>query len=253
MYASLEATLHDAFWAAEDENSELALIEQFLASRPGSTLELGCGSGRLLLPLIESGIDIEGLDSSADMLRLCKAAAKKQKLTPKLHRGKIETLDLKKKYTNVLIPAFTLQLVDLPSIPSALETIREHMEEGGGLYLTTFIPWAELTDDVEEGKWFTDKEINFDEKHKATCQTRHFIQRIPQILEREHRYEIKNDKGKVIESHDSLQTLTWFWQRELHLLLASAGFRVEETIGDFQPNTPLDNDASILTTIAYAV
>ena len=52
MYDQLEAKLHDLFWAAEGQSEELALIEEFLQQYAGTALELGCGSGRLLTPLL---------------------------------------------------------------------------------------------------------------------------------------------------------------------------------------------------------
>ena len=80
MYQSLEAKLHDAFWDAEEGPSELELLEAFHRDHPGRALELGCGSGRLLLPLLDSGLDIEGIDLSPDMLDLCREKAAAQNL-----------------------------------------------------------------------------------------------------------------------------------------------------------------------------
>ena len=71
MYANLEARLHDVFWAAGGAPAELSLLENFLETHAGTALELGCGSGRLMLPLLEKGFFIEGLDNSGDMLKLC--------------------------------------------------------------------------------------------------------------------------------------------------------------------------------------
>ena len=54
-YTSLEALLHDAFWADEGEPVELAMLDELLRGQPGLSLEIGCGSGRLLLPLLVVG------------------------------------------------------------------------------------------------------------------------------------------------------------------------------------------------------
>ena len=51
-YLSLEAELHDVFWQAADDGSELRLMSAFLRRHPGPALEIGCGSGRLLLPML---------------------------------------------------------------------------------------------------------------------------------------------------------------------------------------------------------
>ena len=85
MYDQLEAKLHDLFWAAEGQSEELALIEDFLQQYPGTALELGSGSGRLLTPLLEKGYLIEGLDNSHDMLQLCRE--KTEAFEPVLHQA----------------------------------------------------------------------------------------------------------------------------------------------------------------------
>ena len=38
----------------------------------GAVLELGCGTGRLVLPLLETGLEVHGLDASAAMLDVAK-------------------------------------------------------------------------------------------------------------------------------------------------------------------------------------
>ena len=52
-YLSLEAELHDAFWDAEDDGSEVRLMAEFLKKHPGPALEVGSGSGRLMFPLLK--------------------------------------------------------------------------------------------------------------------------------------------------------------------------------------------------------
>ena len=42
-YLSLEAELHDAFWEAEDDGSEVRLMAEFLKKFPGPALEIGAG------------------------------------------------------------------------------------------------------------------------------------------------------------------------------------------------------------------
>ena len=54
-YLSLEAELHDAFWEAEDDASEVRLMADFLKKFPGRALEIGAGSGRLMFPLVQMG------------------------------------------------------------------------------------------------------------------------------------------------------------------------------------------------------
>ena len=248
MYAQLEASLHDLFWAAEGKNAELPLIEKFLQQYPGSALELGCGSGRLLLPLLEKGYLLEGLDNSDDMLKLCRE--KTGDLDPVLHQAGIEDFQTGVIYGAIIIPAFTLQLLPQDKLSAALANIHQHIQPGGGFYLTTFIPWAEITGDLEEGRWFLDQETTMPGGHIARCHTRFEIQRLSQKLTREHRYEIVSADAQILETSTSKHALTWYWPREMNRLLQHAGFTVQQVIGNFTADSPCDDNSQIVTVFA---
>lgn len=248
MYDHLEATLHDVFWAAEGPDAELPLLKQFLNDFPGTALELGCGSGRLLLALREDGYLIEGLDNAPSMLELCRQKPGGDNVV--LHQASMEHFNTGAKYGAITIPAFTLQYIPFEMVPEVLANIKDHLQPGGGLYLTTFIPWAEITGVLEPGTWFTDQKATMEDGNKARCKTRFQIQRLSQQLNREHQYKIVSPKGKVLERSESTQELTWFWPRELTMILHHAGFEVKQLISDFDADAEFDHDGQILTVIA---
>ncbi|MBT8037191.1 MAG: class I SAM-dependent methyltransferase [Verrucomicrobiae bacterium] len=250
MYDQLEADLHDTFWAAEGASAELPLIEKFLGQYPGTSLELGCGSGRLLLPLLGEGFFMEGLDNSADMLRLCRAQL--GDMDPVLHHASMVDFQTGTTYGAITIPAFTLQFLPPQTIPDLLTNIQHHLHPGGGLYITTFIPWAEITGELNEGEWFLDQETRLPNGHAARCHTRFQIKRLSQELIREHRYEIRTDDGKLIQSSTSSHHLHWYWPREMDKLLGEAGFTIEQTLGDFDPDSACDENSQIITLMARA-
>lgn len=248
MYEQLEAKLHDAFWEEEGAPAELPLIEHFLGQYPGAALELGCGSGRLLLPLLEKGFLIEGLDVSSEMLAMCRERAKSSQ--PVLHEAGMEDFNTGTLFSAILIPAFTLQLISPDRLPATLNNIQRHLQPGGGLYLTTFIPWAEITGELTEEEWFLDQEMKLPEGGAARCHTRFHIERISQKLSREHRYEILDANGNIMETSTSFQRLCWYWPREMRSLLADLGFTVQQVIGDFAPEGGCDEDSQVITYIA---
>ncbi|MGJ8678158.1 MAG: class I SAM-dependent DNA methyltransferase [Akkermansiaceae bacterium] len=255
MYHSLEAKLHDLFWASEGACAELPLIKQFLSDHPGTALELGCGSGRLIIPLLKDGFLIEGLDNATEMLAICEAKAlQNDELSPILHHASMEDFQTGCLYNAITIPAFTLQFISAEKLPAILANIKAHLHPGGALYFTTFIPWAEITAELEEGKWYLDHEAKTSaEKGKnntAKCHTKFKIQRLSQQLTRYHRYKIVSSQGKILEKSESTHELTWFWPRELTMHLETAGFEIQQTIGDFDPEVELDENSQILTVVA---
>lgn len=245
MYDHLEARLHDLFWASEGQSQELPLIEDFLAKHPGPALELGCGSGRLLFALIAQGHAMEGLDNSAEMIRLCRERCSGR--APVIHHACMEDFATGSSYTAMSIPAFTLQLIAPEKVPQVLKNIHTHLQPGGGLYLTIFIPWAEITGELEEDCWFLDHEALTPEGHTARCHTRFRIQRATQGLSREHRYEIVDESGLPLEQSSSRQNLRWYSLGEMTQLLKDAGFVIEQVISDFDPGIEPDDRSQILT------
>lgn len=247
-YTSLEALLHDAFWAEEGEPVELALMDQLLRDHPGPALEIGCGSGRLLLPLLQKGHAVEGLELSREMLDLCRQAAAALALDPVLHEGDMTVFDPGRIYRTLLLPAFTLQLAPDPA--AALAHFHRLLEKDGLLYLSVFIPLAELHRELPEGEWYEDHRTGLPDGRAAAVHTRHRLDRKQRILHREHRYELLEATGKTEAEHHSSQTLRWFTPRQLRTLLAKSGFDAVHALADFDPELPVDDDAQIVTVVA---
>jgi SAM-dependent methyltransferase len=104
-------------------------------------LELGCGSGDPLLDLVARGLDVEGLDSSADMLELCRAAAQQRGVAVLLHHAKMEEMNLERGYRSIYLagPTFNL-LPDDDTARRALQRIAAHLDEGGRALVPLFVP-----------------------------------------------------------------------------------------------------------------
>jgi len=247
-YSSLEALLHDAFWAEEGEPAELRLLDETLCEYPGLSLEIGCGSGRLLLPLLQKGHEVEGLELSPEMLELCRKTAEGQSLSPVLYEGDMMSFDPGKKYRSLLVPAFTLQLAPDPA--AALSYFHELLEPGGVIYLSVFLPMAELNRELPEGEWYDDHGTKLPDGRSASLQTRHRLDRKARILTREHRYLLHAADGSLEAQHESQQTIRWFTARQLRGMLARAGFEPVHAIADFEPELPVEEDAQIITVVA---
>src|SRR4051812_38545598 len=106
-------------------------------------LELGCGDGDPLLDLRARGLDVEGLDSSPDMIERCRAAAAARGIDVVLHRQPMQTMALNRKYRAIFLagPSFNL-LPDDDTTRAALARIREHLAPDGTALIPLFIPPA---------------------------------------------------------------------------------------------------------------
>ena len=257
MYTDLEAQLHDTFWEQEDIISELPLLEKFYAYK--TSLEIGCGSGRLLLPLLENGHPIDGVEISTEMVTLMHQNAEKKNLTSKLETSHIHTADiidlkLEKTYQRVSIPAFTAQLFTRENFHLILRQIKSYTTADAQLYLTLFIPWAEITGELSEGDWYIDHEAKLgdDKKSTAQCKTKFTINRLEQTLSRKHQYSITHPSGKK-QQHRCSQEIQYYTYPELQLILTTNGWQINQLITDLSPDQPSHPDAHILTIIASKI
>ncbi|WP_105974439.1 class I SAM-dependent methyltransferase [Streptomyces geranii] len=104
-------------------------------------LELGCGDGEPLIELRRRGLDVDGVDSSGDMLERLRRRADVQGIAVTVFQQRMEALDLPRRYRAVFLagPTFTL-LPDDATALAALRGIRAHLAEGGTALVPLFTP-----------------------------------------------------------------------------------------------------------------
>jgi SAM-dependent methyltransferase len=115
-------------------------------------LDVGCGTGRLLLDYLQHGIDVDGVDNSPEMLALCRQKAADLGLSPHLFQQYMETLDLPRRYATILIPSSSLQLiVDPRLVAQALRRLRNHLLPRGAIVASIMTLWRK--GDPLESEW----------------------------------------------------------------------------------------------------
>lgn len=149
-YSGIVAAAYDLYFGAEPFWDQ-AFYEQRLRNNGGRALEVACGTGRLLLPLLRDGLEVEGLDTSRDMLDRLRAKARTMNLSPVLHEAPMQDFDLPERYRTVFVPAGSFGiLVDLAEVRAALDCMFRALESGGEV----LIPVAEASaDDAPVPDW----------------------------------------------------------------------------------------------------
>jgi ubiquinone/menaquinone biosynthesis C-methylase UbiE len=130
-YSGLVAAAYDRFFGAEPFWDQ-AFYEQRLRANGGRALEVACGTGRLLLPLLRDGLEVEGLDTSRDMLDRLRTKARALQLAPVLHEAPMQDFDLPGRYRTVFVPAGSFGiLIEPDEIRAALACFLCALEPGG--------------------------------------------------------------------------------------------------------------------------
>lgn len=133
-----------ARWWAEfkHEGPEIAYFQQQIHTWGQPALDIGCGTGRLLLPNLQAGLQVDGCDISADMLALCRQQASQAGFTPALYRQAMHELSLPGDYRTIYICGSFGLSGDRDLDLVALERIYQHLEPGGALVFDKDVPYA---------------------------------------------------------------------------------------------------------------
>jgi len=114
----------------------LAFYQAKAAQSSGPVLEPMCGSGRFLIPLLQAGIPIEGVDASGDMLAACELRAASLGLTPKLYEQALEELSLPGRYSLAFIPSGSLGLIhQKETLRACLRGLHRHLDPSASLFV----------------------------------------------------------------------------------------------------------------------
>jgi ubiquinone/menaquinone biosynthesis C-methylase UbiE len=210
-------------------------------------LDVGCGTGRILLDFMQQGIDIDGVDNSPDMLVLLQQKAEKQNLHPNVYQQEMHELSLPRKYQTILVPSSSFQLLLDAALPSiAINRFYEHLLPDGVLVMPFMTLWKQ-GDPLESE--FTREAVRPEDG--ATVRRWQYSRFDPEA-DLEHtidRYEIIKD-GQMIasEEHKQSPATRSYSQEQAVALYQKAGFRDIQVFHEFtfEPVKPEDDTFCVL-------
>jgi SAM-dependent methyltransferase len=140
-YEGLVAEAYDTWLPVDGRYFDREIFAGFITAGGGPALELGCGNGRLLVGYVSNGLEVEGVDSSADMLALCRANADARGVSVITHCADWSSLALTRRFATVYNPAGSFALIDDPDeARRALDAWVSHLLPGGRLIVTMGVP-----------------------------------------------------------------------------------------------------------------
>jgi ubiquinone/menaquinone biosynthesis C-methylase UbiE len=208
---------------------------QLARRAPGRLLELGCGTGRVSLPLARSRVDLVGIDRSAAMLARARARSRRARLGSRLRfvRGDIRALPFAPaSFGAVIAPYGILQsLLNDRDLTAALDSIARVVTRRG-IFAMDLVPdlpaWREYRNRVQlRGRKDRHTHLTLiesvrqDPRRQLTWFEQRYIERRGR-RSAEHRFEL------------TFRTLS---VRQLTGRLARAGFSVDAILGDYRGGT----------------
>ncbi len=216
----------------------------------GPVLDMACGTGRVMLPCLRLGLNVEGLDLYDGMLDRLRRKAAAEGLSPRLHRADMKDFRLSRRFALIMIPfnAFIHNMTADAQI-RCLELCGEHLLPGGLLAFDTFFPGKEIV--AAEGTRVLEAEIT----HPSTglpvrlYDTR-YVDRVDQIQRSNIDLEFLDGAGNVTATHRSETSTRFIYKAEMELLLRLSSFARWQIHGDFG-RRPLENDTDSMIVMAW--
>ena len=132
------------WWAEFNEGGpEIEYFRRFIERDGQPALDVACGTGRLLLPYLRAGLDVDGCDVSEDMVALCRERAEQEGLSPTLFVQSMHELDPPRSYRTIIVCGGFAVGSDRAHDLQALARFYEHLEPGGTLVLDNEVPYAD--------------------------------------------------------------------------------------------------------------
>ncbi len=215
-------------------------------------LELGCGTGRVLLRLAEAGFRVVGLDLSKPMLARCRAKLRDER--PEVRKrvqlvpGDMTRFDLRKRFRLVTIPFRPFQhLLELSQQVACLRCAHRHLAPRGKLIVDFFQTDARrMHDPVFQRESAPHPEVTLPDGRKIKLTERFAaFHRGEQRNDVEMFYHVTHPDGRT-ERLVFAFTLRYFFRYEVEHLLARCGFRVVELFGNFDRSALRDDSPEMI-------
>lgn len=194
----------------------------------GRVLELGCGTGRILLELLAAGIDASGIDRSLPMLRQLRLVADQRRISLRVAQMDIRALCLAQRFDVILAPYSLITcLSDTDEATLVLVQLREQLAANGRVVIDAFVP--RLIGD------YADFRLDYRRPHNGGFLQRE--KRINILDDGRHRifrrYTLLDCASRIANQFTTTETIRPYSAADVNQLAESAGLRVSSWHFDY--------------------
>lgn len=199
-------------------------------------LDLACGVGRILIPLLEAGFDVDGVDVSGDMLGHAERLAAGRGLAPRLHQQAMHEIDLPRRYATVIVcDSFGIG-ADREADLETLRRIHTHLAPAGAVVISHDLPRAAVGEALWAG-WGRGRSVvtpapwptSGDRRRTGNGDDIELIQRTVSLDPFAQRWTLELRallwrEGRVMLEEERRITINLYFAQEMMLMMRVAGF-----------------------------
>lgn len=249
VYRGLPAEVYD-LWFGTEPFEDQHFFQSRLREAGGTALEVACGTGRLLVPFLRDGLDVEGADISAPMLEICRAKAEKIGLRPRLYEQAMERMDLPRKYRCIYIPYCSFQMLrSREDAAAAIGRFHSHLEPGGRLMISIFLPWHDV---ASTRRWWLKRTAALPDGSTVLMDEAVVPDRLERSQVDYYRYQVFAPDGRLLQTELRTVKFLWYLRDDLEETLSRAGFRNVRLYGGYT-DRPAEEDDEVWVVTADRV
>jgi len=221
-----------------DTDIDIAFYQGYAEANGPRTLELACGTGRVMVPLAESGIQIDGLDFSENMLARCreKLAARDLLGRSNLYLSDMADFDLPfKGYGLVYVPVRSfMHLFSQEAQLGCLACAHRHLRPSGIFIVDVYSPSYRNLAQAPDAPFRVRREFDLPNGNHVVRSDR-FVSNDPalQIQHCEIRFQETAPDGALVRERVLPMDTRYTFRYELELLLEQVGFEVTNVFRDY--------------------
>lgn len=227
------------WWAQSEGGADITRFRQTIERSGQPVLDAGCGSGRLLIPYLQAGIDVDGCDRSAGMIQVCRDRLAAAALNTHLYTQALHELDLARRYQTIIVVGTFGIGTSRGEDAESLARLRAHLLPGGTLAIDIELPWtngwawsAWAKPPARPQRWRPpiQRELPDGSVIQLRTRTRSFDP-LDQSRTSDVRARLLRE-GRVVREELREQRMRWYLPAELALMIERAGFRDVRVTGD---------------------
>lgn len=244
----VSAKHYDAAYAAKSDLVDLPFYLDLARKSGGPVLELGCGTGRVLLPIARESIEIHGVDNSAPMLQILRSRLASEppevRKNARLLKGDMRSLRMHKKFPLILAPFRPMQHMYTPEDQvRAFRTAAAHLSRTGIFAFDVFFP---KFDKIESGIGDEVQELEWRDPKDPSKIVRRFFRK--DAVDKIHQkfnftFVFRTFEGdRLIREESEPFAMSYYTYPHLQALFQLAGLEIAKEYGSFA-KAPLDNSS----------
>jgi SAM-dependent methyltransferase len=227
------AALYDLDVAPLEGGPDVEWFSGLARRTGGPILELGCGTGRIAVPIAQGGHHVVGLDRSGAMLERAERRARRANVEVRWVEGDMRAFSFNEPFALVFVALNSFLMLDPDDRWSCLARVREHLAPRGRVAIDVFQPDPEVVVGLDGGVMDEWERVD-PESARAVRKFSSSRANVDGVTQRIW-YEETTDDGTVSRIGGTT-TLHYLYRRETELLFSEAGFVIETLHGDYDGN-----------------